>query len=319
MAAWLMLAVAEHKRAGDRYDDDPSTHYSWDDRVPNHAAVQVGDAIVLRDRDTLLGASIIESIEIGIGRKEIRSCPFCGKAGAAPRKRELPKYKCWKCKAVFPEPRTEAVDVTTYRSQHATGWVDLHGMMTVREMNGLCEKPKSQLSLRRLRWDYFRAAIENGQNPIPLRVLTNTRELLAGGHRTATIRARIGQPVFRKILLETFGETCAFTGPAPAQALEAAHLYSYAANGEHHKGGGLLLRRDLHRLFDLGLIAVNPRTKTLDISAELAPYPDYVQLHGALLAVTIAADHEKWLSKHWNMHRSAVQPVSVGGTLDEDG
>ncbi|WP_234434507.1 hypothetical protein OG337_20705 [[Kitasatospora] papulosa] len=303
MTAWLMLAVDEHKRAGDGYDDDPSRHYSWDDRVNNHAKVQPNDVIVLRDRDMLLGVSVIESIETDQATKERHYCPFCGRAGAAPRKRELPKYKCWECKAVFPEPDRETVQVKTYRSEHEAGWIDLRGLMNVPQMNALCEKPKSQLSLRQLRWDDFREAVETGKYPVPLDIVDSTRDVLAGGHRKATVRVRVGQPAFRKDLLATFGSVCAFTGDAPQQALEAAHLYSYAANGKHYKGGGLLLRRDLHRLFDLGLIVVNPQTKTLDVSADLEGYPDYAKLHGVPLAVPTTADHVKWLVKHWDMHR----------------
>jgi N-acyl homoserine lactone hydrolase len=49
--------------------------------------------------------------------------------------------------------------------------------------------------------------------------------------------------------------------------LEAAHLYSYAASGVHHLDGGLLMRRDVHRLFDLGHHAVRPNSLTLSEQA----------------------------------------------------
>lgn len=72
------------------------------------------------------------------------------------------------------------------------------------------------------------------------------------------MRVRVGQAEFRLRLLARYGNVCAFSGPSPTAALEAAHLYSYAAEGRHHDDGGFLLRRDLHRLFDLGLLAVEP-------------------------------------------------------------
>jgi predicted restriction endonuclease len=141
--------------------------------------------------------------------------------------------------------------------------------------------------------------------------------VIAGGHGKATIRVRKGQPAFRKHLLQVFGEVCAFTGPAPVQALEAAHLYSYAANGKHHKGGGLLLRRDLHRLFDLGLIAVNPKTKALHLADELKKYSDYAKLDGAPLTVAVTADHTKWLTKHWDMHRPGLPLAAIPGQASQ--
>ena len=81
----------------------------------------------------------------------------------------------------------------------------------------------------------------------------------ANGHRQTLTRVRIGQAAFRKQLLDQFGEVCALTGPCPAEVLEAGHLYSYSKLGRHHKHGGLLLRRDVHALFDRGRLAVDPR------------------------------------------------------------
>ncbi|MCO6009259.1 HNH endonuclease [Actinoallomurus purpureus] len=304
MAAWLMIAVEDRKRAGDGYDDDPSRHYSWDERVANAAAVAVGDVIALWDTKTLLGLSVIEAIEVGAGEKELRACPSCGRADVASRKTMTPEYKCWKCGTEFDQPATRRVPVKTYRSRHEAGWIDLHGSVSGAELRQLCEKPSSQLSLRRLRWDAFRKRIETGKNHMPLDILDRTREVIAGGHRKAAVRVRVGQPAFREAMLATFGEVCAFTGPTPVQALEAAHLYSYAATGKHHKGAGLLLRRDVHRLFDLGLIAFNPTTKTIDVAPGLAAYPLYAQLHGKSLAVTATGEHINWLTKHWHMHRA---------------
>ncbi|GII64227.1 hypothetical protein Skr01_43120 [Sphaerisporangium krabiense] len=306
MSAWLVIAAEEHKRAGDRYDDDPSRHYSWDDRVPNATAVKVGDVIVLWDKEALIGLSVIQSIEVGSGEKDLKSCPFCGRADVAARKTMKPEYKCWKCKKEFDHPLSRRVTVKTFRSHHEAGWTDLRGSMSGAELRQLCEEPKSQLSLRRLRWSDFRTRIEQGQTKTPLTIVDNTREII-GGHRKAIVRVRRGQSEFRRKLLDTFGAVCAFTGPSHEQTLEAAHLYSYAANGRHHKDGGLLLRSDLHRPFDLGLIAVEPRTGTIDISAELAKFPAYSGLQGKPLSIEITADHLKWLAEHWNVHRSRTE------------
>lgn len=303
MAAWLVLAVDVHKRVGAGYDDDPSRHYSWDERVPNAKKVATGDVVALWDRKELLGASIIEAIETGQREKELASCPFCGLADIAARKKTS-DYKCWKCGAEFAEPKKRSVTVATYRSRHEAGWIKLRGCLSAPELRALCVEPRSQLSFRRLRWDEFRAAIEKGDTRTPLGLIDKAREVIAGGHREAIVRVRIGQSSFRRNLLHSFGSVCAFTGPAPEQALEAAHLYSYAANGKHHDGGGLLLRRDLHRLFDLGLMAVNPQTRRLDMSPELASFADYVRLQDQHLQIQITPKHHEWLAKHWAMHRA---------------
>ncbi|HJD84147.1 HNH endonuclease [Kitasatospora aureofaciens] len=303
MTAWAVLAVQERKRAGSGYDDQPSTHYSWDSTVPNARNLQVGDPIVLWDRETLLGMSVIEAIEVGDGEKDTPFCPFCKLANVAPRKTLTPVYKCWKCRKEFDEPGWTHKVIKTYRSRHEAGWIDLRGVLTASQVRKLCVSEDSQHAMRELRWDDFNTALAETGTPTPLDIIETTREVIAGGHRKATVRVRIGQPAFRKALLAEFGEICAFTGPVPAQALDAAHLYSYAANGKHHKGGGLLLRRDLHRLFDLGFLAVNPATGTLDVAGSLAGFPDYANLHGKQVTVSLTADRVKWLAKHWAMHR----------------
>jgi hypothetical protein len=55
----------------------------------------------------------------------------------------------------------------------------------------------------------------------------------------------------------------------------------------HENEGKLLLRRDLHWLFDHGLIAADS-VGTLDVAEEFRKYPLYDSLHGTLLTVPIA-------------------------------
>ncbi|MFF7235477.1 HNH endonuclease [Streptomyces collinus] len=313
MAAWLVLAKIGSKRISEGYDDNPATHYSWDSTVNNHAKLKVGDVIALWDAAELLGLSVIEDIQIGRGEKETPYCLECGKADVAMRKKKLPRFVCWnqECKHESNEVGWKRKQITTYRSRHEAGWIDARGTLTAAEVRDLCVQRASQNSLRELRWDDFRHALTHDGVPLPLRVVDTAQKAIAEGHGAAIIRVRKGQPAFRKHLLEAFGEVCAFTGPAPVQALEAAHLYSYATNGRHHKGGGLLLRRDLHRLFDLGLIAVDPHTKSLHLADALKAYPDYAKLHGAPLTVPVTDEHLKWLIRHWEMHRAQTFPLQA--------
>ena len=74
----------------------------------------------------------------------------------------------------------------------------------------------------------------------------------------AIVRRR-GQPAFRRALLEAYHERCAVTGCDAPEALEAAHVVPYRGVATNHPANGLLLRADLHALFDLGLIAVDER------------------------------------------------------------
>ncbi|MFJ9766492.1 HNH endonuclease signature motif containing protein [Streptomyces erythrochromogenes] len=309
MTAWLMYLGEDAKRVGQGYDDHPSTHYSWNSRVPNSATVAVGDTIVLWDGKTLLGLSVIEDIKTGTGKADVSSCPNCGKADIAERKTMTPKYRCWTdgCKLEFDQPDVETVPVTTYRSLHEAGWVDLRGQVSGPELRDLCEQPKSQNALRRLRWDDFRTRVESGKNATSLNIVDKTRAVIAGGHSERVSRVRKGQASFRAKLLNDFGEVCAFTGPLPASVLDAAHLYSYADHSEHHESGGLLLRKDVHRLFDLGEIAINPKTLVLDVAPKTRAFPAYDSLHGQPVSVALDNKHRKWIKEHWNMHRATSQ------------
>lgn len=122
--------------------------------------------------------------------------------------------------------------------------------------------------------------------------------MIAGGHAVRQVSVRIGQPAFRAELVRKYGLVCAFTGPAPAEALEACHLYSYAEVGRHRADGGLLLRRDLHRLFDQGLLAVRA-DGTVDVCDALKGYELYAALHGESLQVSITSRQRAWLAAHW--------------------
>lgn len=71
-------------------------------------------------------------------------------------------------------------------------------------------------------------------------------------------RARLGQGSFRTLVIDAYTRKCAFTGESTLPALEAAHIRAFANQGVHHVSNGLLLRSDFHKLFDAGLITVDP-------------------------------------------------------------
>lgn len=84
-----------------------------------------------------------------------------------------------------------------------------------------------------------------------------------------TIIKRRGQAGFRKKLMVAYGQQCAFTGSNAADTLEATYVIPYRGEYTHDLSNGLLLRSDLHTLFDLGRIAVDTRTMTIVINDDL--------------------------------------------------
>lgn len=70
------------------------------------------------------------------------------------------------------------------------------------------------------------------------------------------IKPRLGQGAFRVLVTEAYHRRCAITGEKTLPVLEAAHIQPYTQDGPHDTSNGLLLRKDIHTLFDRGYITV---------------------------------------------------------------
>jgi putative restriction endonuclease len=100
------------------------------------------------------------------------------------------------------------------------------------------------------------------------------------------IMPRLGQGSFRLAVVDAYGGGCAITGEHSLPALEAAHIRPYSVGGTHELPNGLPLRRDLHRLFDLGYVSVQPDGKFLvspRLREEFANGHTYYALEGQRL------------------------------------
>ena len=100
----------------------------------------------------------------------------------------------------------------------------------------------------------------------------------------ASIICRQGQPEFRRQLLGLYGGKCMITGCDAEEALEAAHICPYKGRHTNHPENGLLLRADLHTLFDQQLMAVNTSTMTLILAPSLKS-TNYRDLQGKRLNI----------------------------------
>jgi putative restriction endonuclease len=79
--------------------------------------------------------------------------------------------------------------------------------------------------------------------------------------RAIEVMPRLGQGSFRVVVTDAYERRCAITGERTLPALDAAHIKPFAAAGENRVPNGLLLRSDLHRLFDRGYLTVGPDLK----------------------------------------------------------
>lgn len=109
------------------------------------------------------------------------------------------------------------------------------------------------------------------------------------------IRPRLGQGAFRVLVTDIYNRRCSITGERTLPALEAAHIQPYGDGGVHKASNGLLLRRDIHSLFDAGYVTVTPECR-FEVSSRIKEEFDngkhYYALHGKSIEVpNQPADH----------------------------
>ena len=101
------------------------------------------------------------------------------------------------------------------------------------------------------------------------------------------VQPRLGQGIFRSEVIAAYGRACAVTGEHSLPVLEAAHIRPYSNDGQHEVSNGLLLRSDVHRLFDKGYVAVDPQHRFLVSKRLKQDYENgrsYYPLHGKTIA-----------------------------------
>ncbi|NVB39711.1 HNH endonuclease [Pseudenhygromyxa sp. WMMC2535] len=81
---------------------------------------------------------------------------------------------------------------------------------------------------------------------------------------------RRGQQRFRRALIDRDGAVCAISGCRVREALEAAHLSPYRGEKDNDLANGVLLRADLHKLFDRFLIGVHPQRRSVHLNPVLS-------------------------------------------------
>ena len=101
-------------------------------------------------------------------------------------------------------------------------------------------------------------------------------------HIWSQIVRRQGQGLFRKQLLRAYQSKCCMTETSDVAVLDAAHITPYDGPSTSTVNNGLLLRTDLHTLFDLGLLGIEPTTFSIMVHESIEE-PEYRALHGKTL------------------------------------
>lgn len=192
----------------------------------------------------------------------------------------------------------------TYRSTRYEEYVpELHGVWDIAEDGKtpvrIVEPTHADELTLEIRDEVFTEAAE----------AETTEDMRVTALREAVIRE--GQPAFRRRLLEAYEGKCAVTGCTISALLEAAHIIPYAGAWHTKAQHGLLLKTDIHTLFDKGLLWFDDELKVC-----LAPVlldSEYAVYLGNKLALPELKEH--WpLQDHLTRHRLFF---SKAGNIEE--
>jgi hypothetical protein len=125
-----------------------------------------------------------------------------------------------------------------------------------------------------------------------LEVLNHKDDLIAGlaDRKTTTQKARPGQAKFRDALMKQYNGRCAVSKCAVPETLEAAHVMPHTGNPKwDHPDNGMMLRRDLHSLFDAMLWSIDPKSNRIRI-AESLKTSSYRKLQGREIVHQVAQE-----------------------------
>ena len=115
------------------------------------------------------------------------------------------------------------------------------------------------------------------------------------------IAIRQGQSGFRKKLLKAYDGRCAVTGYDAKDALDACHIKTFSGKDDNRVSNGLLLRSDIHNLFDAKLLGINPDSGEVWIAKKLED-TKYAELEGKKARVPEKPVHRPYpeaLREHW--------------------
>ena len=124
-----------------------------------------------------------------------------------------------------------------------------------------------------------------------------------------SIAVRRGQQKFRTSLLAAYGRECCVSGCRVEPILEAAHIYPYEGASTNHISNGLLLRSDIHTLFDLGLIRIDPKTQRVEVHPLALIDPAYREIHGKVIKLAFPDQSSKAIAHHRASHEHLWLPL----------
>jgi putative restriction endonuclease len=314
MRSWITMAFGGDDNP---YGDIPKISYSYDDKVQNHKQVEVGDFLYMRNKTSLDGIGRIARIDEGRSEKRFRKCPQCNSGRIHERVGVKPRFRC-KNGHEFDEPIVVVEPVKTFNATFEGKWLDAGHDISVLEMRPFELRDSKQLAIMPADTDGLARYIMR-RRPILAAQLKDWLQIDVGSLKDVEgdapfdptpqgadererikrgIKLRRGQVGFRNGLIDRYDAACVVTGCQVLGVLEAAHIRPYRGPRDNHPTNGLLLRSDIHTLFDLDRIGIDPDILVVSIHESLRG-SEYEVLEGRKLFQKGAAPDKRVLRIRW--------------------
>lgn len=190
-------------------------------------------------------------------------------------------------------PTDEEKHHPLYRPQH---WATRQSGQRIkpyaaREINRLIFGAEQSMYSNEFNEQYF--------NP---KIIDDTKERIF-----SEIAIRRGQKMFREKLLRAYGYQCAVTGCKVLDILEAAHIFPYYGDKTDHIQNGLVLRSDIHTLFDCGLLTIDANNMSIVMSNRVSD-PYYRSMAGKIINLPDnVALRPSIYALNYHRHRCAIK------------
>lgn len=277
------------------------TTYSYESDERSKKQIMANDLLFMRDETRLLLAAHVERVASERREERVLKCPVCGIGKIETRKkRELP-FRCFHGHQ-FKTPTESRQLIVTHDAHFPHAHVRVAAQIEPAELRPfeltnsrhVKLKPADAIGLCSYvaRRDHTIAPILRGWLRSRIVELGDREAYGAEAHSLPVvdeqdlpfqaIRARRGSTAFREKLIGRYGQRCMISGCNVLALLEACHVSKYHGPEGNHPANGVLLRSDLHTLFDLDLIGINPADLEITVHPALAA-SEYQKFAGARL------------------------------------
>ncbi|HXX66550.1 MAG TPA: HNH endonuclease signature motif containing protein [Polyangiaceae bacterium] len=317
-AAWLVLAFHDRRRLAAGAEDDersPTSQYDYDTNVPNHRNVAVGDVLLIRGPRELEACARVRHIDETSASRRRLKCPTCGSSEIQMRDGREARYRCNQGHRFF-EPITERIVVKRFIARFDDSYVPARGAIGLPELRAACPHwhgqhaiqpiDLAQLHAKLVAIPGFRERVLEQVNCPQLApddasliapYVPGHSDMRALSHRQ--LRERRGPARFRRALIARYGAQCMVSGCTLRDLIETAHIRPYRTPDYSAVENGLLLRSDLHTLFDLDLLGIQAETLAVHLHPS-ARQAGYEAFEGTLLQCGNSVPSPAALELRWS-------------------